>query len=277
MVADRLEASGHRFDVIYSTAPGELTGIACECCHKVCRTLVVCGGDGAIHETVNGIVQADADPVFSFIPTGTGNDFKKVTHLPDGWQAATDYLIDRLAREQPPRRIDLGRCNDQIFVNGCGMGFDAQVNQIASGFTKLHGNAVYGIALIKRLLLGIDNTRMRIRVDDEVFESNVALIAANNGSHTGGMFFIAPQASVQDGLLEVIIANDLTRMSVLRLAPHVIRGTHLGRRHVRSLRCRKLSIETDKPVPAQIDGEMMKGEQTTLNIEVLPGRLRLLG
>ena len=101
----------------------------------------------------------------------------------------------------------------------------------------------------------------------------MTLVAAANGAYYGGAFHMAPQADVADGLLDVVIADALSRLGILGLVPHVLRGTHLGRPGVRMLRTRRLVLEAEAPLVVHADGEILARAATRLEIDVLPEAL----
>jgi len=184
------------------------------------------------------------------------------------WRAACDRIAAGARR-----RVDAGRCNGRYFANGIGAGFDAQVAMEANAIRWLGGNAVYGLALARTLLLRYATPEARITHDGGIHEGRVTMLAAANGNTYGGVFRIAPQADIADGLLELMIADALSRRGILGLIPHVLRGTHVGRPGVTLVRSRRIRIETAQPLAVHADGEVLDHAATRLDIDVLPHAL----
>src|SRR5690606_16786076 len=165
-----------------------------------------------------------------------------------------------------PRAIDLGWINDQPFVNGVGIGFDAEVaDRLGSAPTFLKGLAAYLYATL--LTLGPSLPRpVRIVVDgNEVYHGPALLVAAQNGPRTGGSFMYSPGAANDDQLLDIVFAEDLSLGGTLGLLPRVMRGTHLSHPKVKRFRGTTLDIEWQQPRLAHAEGESL-GEATHYHV-----------
>jgi diacylglycerol kinase (ATP) len=269
-----LDGSGLKFRASFSRAAGDIERQARRACEDGCRHVVVVGGDGTVHEAVNGILAAGTDAALGLIPLGTGNDFAKAIGLPMNWRAACDRVVESIGR--PPRRIDAARCNDFYFANGIGIGFDAMVTVASERLKWLPGSVAYVVALVEAMIKGIPRTRARIIVDDESLEQEMSLAVVCNGQYIGGVFHIAPRALNDDGLLQLVLAEGVNRRQVLRLAPQVIRGTHEGAPEARFIDGRRFVIETDLPLPVEADGEVRYRDSRRLEIEIMAGALPVL-
>jgi diacylglycerol kinase (ATP) len=238
-------------------------------------TLLVAGGDGSVHELVNGLLAAGAQTPFGVIPAGTGNDFAKAAEIPLDWETATRLLAERVASATPPRRVDAGRMNDRYFANGAGIGFDGTVNRIARSYRRPMGDLVYLLAVMRALADGVATPRMRISSDELLWDAPLTLASIANGRWVGGMFLIAPAADHADGELDLTIAGPVTRRRVLRLLPKLTQGTHVDEPEIRHWQVRQLDIEADAPVASHLDGEVQPLGRH-FSIEILPGALRLI-
>lgn len=268
-VLERLRRLGFAVEPKLTRAPGEAGALVRAALQRGADCVAVAGGDGTLNEALEGYVGVARDgQALAVVPLGTGNDFAKMLGHASDWARACD-AIGAGAR----RRVDAGVCNGRFFVNGIGAGFDAQVALEAQGVRWLRGNAVYGLALARTLLLRYATPRARLSHDAGVHEGEVTLVAAANGAYYGGAFHMAPQADVADGLLDVVIADALSRLGILGLVPHVLRGTHLGRPGVRMLRTRRLVLEAEAPLVVHADGEILARAATRLEIDVLPEAL----
>jgi len=256
-----------------SRAPGEISSLVAEALRSGADCVAVAGGDGTIHEAVNGYVGiAGEHQALGVIPAGTGNDFAKMLGLANDWRLACERIANG-----GRRRVDAGRCNGRVFANGIGAGFDAQVALEANGIEWLRGNAVYGLAVARTLLLRYATPNARIVHDGGAIEQPITMLAAANGTTYGGAFRLAPAADIADGLLDLMVAERLSRAGILGFLPHVLRGTHVGRRGVTMVRTRRVVVETDEPLAVHADGEIIDKAARRLEVQTLPGALLIAG
>jgi YegS/Rv2252/BmrU family lipid kinase len=270
-----LERSGCAVRASFSRAPGDIETQTREASLAGFRHVVVVGGDGTVHEAVNGLLACDGQAALGLIPLGSGNDFAKAVGLPRRWGAACDIVAECIASGRT-RSVDAGRCNDFYFANGVGIGLDAVVTQTSEKMKWLPGAVAYPVALIAVLVRGIPAARARIECDGVCRETDISMAVACNGAWIGGLFFIAPRARNDDGLLQVVVADALNRRQVLRLAPSVLKGTHEGIPEATFTDCRSLRIRLEPACPVEADGEIRYRAASELDIRILPGRLRLL-
>ena len=237
--------------------------------------IVVAGGDGSVHEAVNGIMRSKREARLGVIPTGTGNDFAKACGIPLKWEDATRLLADRITSASHWRCIDVGRLNDRYFANGVGIGFDAKVTKTARAIRWPIGQAVYLVALIRCLVDGVITPDMSITSDELSIDGPITLASISNGAWVGGMFYIAPTADNADGKLELVVAAPVTRTRVMTLLPKIIAGKHLSEPEVTLVSCQRVTIKAAHPVLSHLDGEVMP-PMRDFDIELLPAALDLL-
>lgn len=274
-IQQRFEAAGIVLDIVASRAVGDIEGQVADCIGAGARHIIVVGGDGSVHEAVNGIQRADAQVCLSVIPSGTGNDFAKACGISLDWQEATRSLLQRLCDGDVARTIDLGRMNQRYFANGVGIGFDARVTRVARSIHWPIGNLVYLAALLRCLYAGVASPQLEIRNNDLNFSGPVTLATVCNGPWVGGLFHIAPSAENADSQLDLLIAAPVSRRRILALLPRLMRGTHLAEPEVSHELVRSLTITASTPVESHVDGEVQPLQQH-FEFEILPGRLQLL-
>ncbi|HVC28253.1 MAG TPA: diacylglycerol kinase family protein [Gammaproteobacteria bacterium] len=255
----------------YSDSPGGVTRLVKQQLHVQPEMLIVAGGDGSVHEAVNGWMQAGGGVPLAVIPIGTGNDFSKMLAAGPDWRAACQSIANRKTRE-----VDVGRCNDFYFANSLGIGFDAQVAQTANRMQWLRGNLVYGIAVVDTLLFRHRTPMVHLQNKIGTLDTAITLIAVSNGCCEGGAFQLAPHAKIDDGLFDVIVAQGLSRLGILALVPQVLRGKHLGRPGIVDFKTDKLLIESEAGLPVHADGEIRYTNAKRLDIEILPQRLTVV-
>jgi len=266
-IARYLSQHGFECEARITNDRGHATELAREAAQNGADCVAIAGGDGSVFEVVNGLMQAGGKMPLAVLPVGTGNDFSKMFDSPT-WTQVCDKLV-----AGHTRNIDIGLCNGVYFANGIGAGFDAKVARMANGIRWLRGNAVYGVALLRTLAFHHDNPEVRITTDTDSFTHRMTMLAAANGRVYGGSFRIAPKAELDDGLIDVVFAENFSRGQILKLVPRVLRGTHLDLAGVHFLRTRQLTIEADRPLPVHADGEILQHGTEKLSISVLPGAL----
>lgn len=274
-IEDLLGQAGVKFETHLSGDVGDLERQVHEAVGRGADRIIVAGGDGSVHEAVNGIMAADGTARLGVIPTGTGNDFAKASEIPLDWEHATTLLGERIAAGAHWRRIDIGRMNDRYFANGVGIGFDAKVTKVARSYRWPIGDVVYLLALFRCIVDGVITPDMTITSDEMTRSGPTTLVNVSNGAWVGGMFYIAPMADNSDGRLELLVADPVSRFRTLGLLPKILSGTHVGENEVSHVSISRVLIEAAAPVPSHLDGEVMP-PMTRFEIELLPAALDLL-
>ena len=266
-----LEELGLPVQIQNSSGPGDVRRKVQAAMATRPKVLVVAGGDGTVHEAVNGWMDAGGGAPLAVVPVGTGNDFVKMLAVSHDWREACWRAV-----RGDTRRVDVVKCNDYHFANSLGIGFDAQVALEANGIQWIRGNAVYGLALAKILLLHHSRPQVRVSHDGEALDTDITLLTINNGRVEGGAFVMAPEAEIDDGMLDVVLAKGMGRVGILQLLPQVLKGKHMAHPKVVQFRTQKLTVESDVPLPIHADGELTYTGATKLEIEVLPRALQVV-
>lgn len=270
-----LTEGGVDFEEIQSAAVGDIEYKVFAAASAGAARIIVAGGDGSVHEAVNGILRSASQTALAVIPVGTGNDFAKACSIPLHWEEATRGLVDRIGGNVPCRYIDAGRMNDRYFANGAGIGFDAKINHIARSNRLPLGDLVYLIAVFQGVWDGVLTPDIRMHFDTSDYQGPVTLVEICNGASVGGMFHIAPMAKNDDGMLDLVFVKPVGRLRVFALLPRLIRGTHLSAPEVSCETVRSLSLVSAEPVPSHLDGEVQP-LQSEFRIELLERALAIL-
>ncbi len=276
-IARKAAAAGLVGDAVFSERPGQLGELAREQVAKGAELLVVVGGDGSVNEVANGLaVQAEA-PAIAVLPRGTGWDFVRTFGIPhDVTEAA------RVAVRGTTRAIDLGRVtyrgwedeeHEAFFANVASAGMSGAIAQRANTTTKTLGGKVSYLWATLAVFSGWSAVETRITVGEDARQGRMFDVVVANGRFFGGGMKICPEAEPDDGLLDVLTIGDVTRRDLLTTMPRIYRGTHLPHPKGELLRAATVTIETDDPVPLQLDGE--QPGTTPARFDVLPGRLLL--
>ena len=238
------------------------------------RGVVAVGGDGTITEAASGILATGRTVPFGIVPAGSGNDYAYVTlGLPHDPLQALEIALDA-----PTRAMDAGQVNERYFANSLSVGIDANMAAAAEKLKRvplLRGQALYWASALQELLLHYNRCpRLRILCDGEAQDSrDFAVAAVSIGPSYGGGFQINPGADPRDGYFELcaIWKPSLTR--ALRLLPLVEKGKHLDQPEVTQRKVRHVTLEGERPIFAQLDGEVITAQR--FDVQILPGALQV--
>lgn len=261
--------------VVQSESVGNLETKVFDAASSGTQRILVAGGDGSIHEVVNGILRSGLPVELGVIPIGTGNDFAKACSIPIDWQSAVTELAGRLRSDTPARSIDAGRMNDRYFANGAGIGFDAKVTAIARDIQWRIGDLVYLAAVFKAIIDGVKTPHVTMRFSGQTVEGPITLANVSNGPWVGGMFHIAPMASNDDGELDLVYAGAVSRLRIIALLPKLLRGSHIEQPDITHSRVTRCEVTSVSPIASHLDGEVQP-MQMNFEIEILKGALRLM-
>ncbi len=274
-IAALLDSLALNHVVVQSESVGNLETRVFDAVSAGAKKIMVAGGDGIIHEVVNGILRSGRPADLGVIPIGTGNDFAKACSIPVDWEEAATELAVRMRSNTPARPIDAGRMNDRYFANGAGIGFDAKVNRIARDIRWRIGDLVYLAAVFKGIVDGVITPRVTMKFSGQTVEGPITFANISNGAWVGGMFHIAPMARNDDGELDLVIAGPVSRLRIMVLLPKLMQGTHIDQPEITHSRITRCEISATAPVPSHLDGEVQP-LQTEFEIEILKGALSLL-
>ena len=262
-----LEARGVDFVISETQHPGHATGLAKEAVEQGFDVIVAVGGDGTLRETALSVIHTDR--ILGLLPCGTGNDYARAAKIPTELEPALDILLNG-----QDRVVDAGQANDQIFFNIAGFGFDVDVLDYTEQFKPKcrKGETAYRLGCLKAVL-GLKLRRTTITFPDGTSEQNVLLAAAGVGTHFGGGMNVLPESDMSDGLLDVCIAHDVTRLKLLKLLPKFIKGRHLSLPVITYRKAAEVTFSCDPVSRIEVDGERMDG--TPVTFKVLPGAITL--
>jgi diacylglycerol kinase (ATP) len=268
-------SNGIDVSIIESSALGDLERQVFEYANGSGEPFIVAGGDGSVHEAVNGLLRAQGKNAFGLVPIGTGNDFAKACTIPLDWRSAVGLLAGRMKDGVAPRCVDAGLMNDRYFANGVGIGFDAKINRIARKYRWPIGDLVYLVAVLEGLWDGVITPNVLMRYADQEYRGRITLANVSNGAWVGGMFYIAPMAENDDGRLDLVYAEPVSRPRILRLLPALIKGSHIDEPDVHVHGVDAFELIADEPIPCHLDGEVQP-LQTEFRVRLLKAALNVL-
>ena len=245
-------------------------------------TLVIAvGGDGTVHEVINGLMQVPTEtrPRLGIVPLGSGNDFAQSIGI-IGSPAET---LKKIYTGQPKQIdvgvFDLGKGKREYFNNTFGMGFDATVTIRTHRIKLLRGFLMYLLAVLQTITLNHEAPMMHITTDLESWDEETIMMVICNGPREGGGFIVAPGSDSSDGVLNYASVCHVSRLMMLRLIPEVMNGTHGRFKQVRLGKLHRMQINADKPVTIHADGEVIAGFGTdvrNVTVEVVPSAVEIM-
>ena len=256
---------------------GQATEFARQAARDGLDVALVSGGDGTVCEAVNGLVGSRT--ALGVLPTGTGNVWAKELGLPVFTLTNPNRLLvaAHLLREATTRTIDVGRANDRYFLLFAGLGLDATVARDMEPRER----ATKQLGLLPYLVAGVMvafefyGVRTTVVVDGKkVIRGRSLFILISNAQLYGGVLRIAPDARLDDGLLDVVIFNGVGPEYTLRHFFSVLGGRHLRDPSVKFLRAKRVMVDCAQPWPVQIDGDPLG--TTPMTFQVVPRALRVL-
>lgn len=254
IVQTLLQAKGIRYQLFESPWPAQLAGIS---------EAWIIGGDGTLNYFINQY--RDINIPLAIIPGGTGDDF--AWHLYG--DRSLESLVEYLCTAAPPTPIDAGACNETFFLNSVGIGFDGEVLKSMSAIRSLGGHLGYLWVVIKQIFR-FSEISFAITVADRRSQSRYLLVNIANAPRTGGGFMISPLADGKDGTLHLMTCSALSVWKRLRYLPVIEKGKHLSLPFIEHRQLQAVSIETDRPCFAQLDGELIEAQR--YEIRIYPGR-----
>jgi YegS/Rv2252/BmrU family lipid kinase len=264
-VRAELERLGADFRVI-ETSSGEHAKKEARAAGEAGAITVAVGGDGLVGTLAGAICGTDAS--LAIIPAGRGNDFARVLDIPTDPAAAA-----RLAVEGEERLLDVGEVDGKSFVGIASVGFDSDANRIANEAKLIRGNLVYAYAAL-RALVSWKPARFEVVVDGERHELTGYSVAVANSKAYGGGMFVAPQAELDDGQLDVILTADTSKLRSLRSLPKAFKGTHIDEPFVSCLKGAVVEVSADRPFTMYADGDPLADLPAT--VRVVPRALRVI-
>jgi YegS/Rv2252/BmrU family lipid kinase len=267
LAQDILGAHGVDAVVRPTTKAGDAQAFARDAVTRGCDLVVAWGGDGTINEAASALLHTKVP--LGIVPAGSGNGLASDLLIPFDARAAL-----RIAASGRTMSIDAGRVDDCVFFNIAGIGIDAV---IAARFNQrgMRQRGLLGyLQLSSAELLRYRSLHYAVQLDDQQLEHHAMLIAFANGRQYGNRLFIAPGARLDDGLLEVVIVDRLSLLSIAWRIPSLFRGTLRTGGGVTMRAARWARVQADDAIPFHVDGEPRLGGRELI-VQTLPGALNV--
>ncbi|MGH2427809.1 MAG: diacylglycerol/lipid kinase family protein [Candidatus Limnocylindria bacterium] len=270
--------------ICITRAPGDAVSLAEVAVREGWERVVAAGGDGTVQEVANGLLDAVAAsasakgvaerPSLGLLPMGNGNDLARSLGLPGRLDAAWAVAVG-----EDTAALDLGLAvgaggSSRYLVSAGGLGFDAQVaTAMARRRSWQRGRAGYLLTTLDELRR-FRNRRVSLKLDDGVAERrSVLFLAITNGAFYGGGMRVCPDARTDDGVLDLCIVGDISRLAALQQIPNLYRGTHVRHPAIEIRVAHRVQVDGDPQTLVHLDGEPFGA--LPLSVEVVPGALRV--
>ncbi len=262
IISSLLQRLGVRFDFQYTEGVGHAIELAKDASSKGYQHVVAVGGDGTINEVANGIMASKntKDTSMGIISTGTGSDFIRSAGIPHDYVKACSCLSTG-----HPKPVDIGIVEyhknnipmQRYFINTAGIGFDAAViASVEKSSKKLGGTFPFVLGLL-RTIITYKNKPVTITTGNTQETKSVVSVMVANGNYAGGGMKFAPEAKLDDGLLDMLIISDMGKFELLRTFPRVYKGTHITHPKVKLIRTDNVRVDSVDKLPVYADGELL--------------------
>jgi YegS/Rv2252/BmrU family lipid kinase len=221
------------------------------------EVVVALGGDGLVGKLAGALSDTAA---LGVVPAGRGNDFARALGIPEDVPGATRVLLDGVRKA-----LDLGEANGNPFACIASLGYDSDANRIANEAKLVRGNMVYAYAAV-RALLAWKPARFTVRLDGREHRFEGYTVAAANTGYYGGGMHMAPGADPSDGLLDVIMVEQISKLKFVANLPKVFKGTHVDEPTISVHRAREVEITADRPFDVYADGDPLTTLPATVRL-----------
>jgi diacylglycerol kinase (ATP) len=267
-VEEILRGYGARVDCEPSTSAADLVRIAAESSRGGYDRVVVCGGDGTLNLAVREFDLAKG--TLALVPTGSGDDFAKVTGIPRDIQRACEVVVRGAVRE-----FDVATANGLRYLGVAGLGFDSEVADFANRNVRfLRGSAVYLYAIL-RVLPRFTPRPVEIRTElGGARQEEIMFAAIGNTRQYGGGIRITPDAQPDDGLLDLCVVHRTTRVELLKTLPKAYTGAHVNSPFVEMRRGKEFHFASEIAMAVYADGEPLT--RTPVSFALAEGKLKVM-
>lgn len=271
----RIEAALPGATILQTTRAGEAGEIAHRAANEGAEIVIAAGGDGTLGEVLNGVFGSGAR--LGVLPLGTGNDFARCLGIGTDLERALQVVKSGEFRVVDVGKVEIDGQN-RYFLNVAGAGFDSRVAARINGhrpkiLAKLGGTSAYLVACLAEMRR-FPLSRIRLELNGERVESRAVLCAFANASSYGGGMIVAPDADLSDGLFEICLIKDLSRLHFLWAFPQVFAGKHVHHPRVEMFQSARVRLESEPKLPVLVDGEIVG--MTPAIFEIVPRAVAVL-
>lgn len=246
----KLEIAGYEASCHATTCAGDATEAARIAVERQYDVVIAAGGDGTIHEVVNGLAEQDYRPKLGIIPTGTTNDFARALQIPRDIGNAVDIITKG---DLIP--VDIGRINEKYFINIAGGGRITELTyEVPSKLKTMLGQLAYYLKGME-MIPSIKASDVRIEYDGKLFEGEAMMFLVGLTNSIGGFEKLAPDSSINDGLFSLLILKKVNLAEFIRISTLAIRGEHVNDSNVIYTQANRIKVYSPEKVQVNLDGE----------------------
>lgn len=249
-IQEVMEKNNCTYEIKKTEKVGDAEVFAQEAKNKDYSTIVSVGGDGTLHEVVNGMLGGVKK--LGVVPTGTGNDFARSLGIPMDIKQSIEVLVKRNFI-----KADIGRLNGNCFVNFCSIGLDALIAEEANKIKKYFSSTYAYIIGVVKGLARFKSIKVELVIDGKKYEEEIMLAAICNGAYYGGGMKIAPDAEIDDGLFDICVVRKMSKLKLLFLFPSIFTGKHVSYDEVKMYRGKDVQVLSKDKFNVNADGEIV--------------------
>ncbi len=229
------------------------------------------GGDGTVNEVISGIVERKLKVPLAILAAGTVNDFSTHLKIPRSVERFVDMICNMKTID-----VDIGKVNDHYFANVVAGGMFSDIGfQVSKGDKERFGPLAYYASGLRQLPEQLNTSlRLRVKTDQEEFEEEARLFMITNTSQVGGFKSIAPHANIQDGQVDLLIIRKCTPLDMIAIFKDYTLSAHKHNPYIRYIQAKTVTVECDKDIVYDIDGE--EGNKFPIHVKVEKKALRVI-
>ncbi|WP_213525947.1 diacylglycerol kinase [Paenibacillus sp. J31TS4] len=268
-VLQRLERGGLETSTHATSGEGDATLAAAEAVKRGFDIVIAAGGDGTLYEVINGLAEKKHRPMLGLLPLGTTNDFARALNIPRRWEDAVDLII-----RQHTRPIDVGKMNNKYFINIAGGGSLTELTyEVPSKLKTVLGQMAYYMKGLEKLPR-LRPIHLKLRADNLEIDEEVMIFLIANSNSVAGFEKLAPEASLNDGKLDLFILRKCNLVDLIRIVSLAMRGEHLSDPLLIHTATSHIEVSSPDYVQLNLDGEL--GGTLPATFSVLPDHLHIL-
>lgn len=276
-------ALGGRFEVelCQTSAGGEGVRLAREAGERSCDAVLAVGGDGTVHEVVNGLMALpqDARPPLGIIPAGSGNDVAYALGIDKDLQRLAELVERAQTRSVDVASVRSGAGRFAFAINNVGLLLEGVINHLSHSYHWPRGSGLYVRAMLRTLLRPIPAAELSLLVDGVEQRRQAILLSIANGPRSGGKFLLMPEADPCDGRLNYVAAAPVGRLQLLGKAARALQGRELHDAWIERGEFSQMRIRSNIPLAAHVDGEpwlAIEEQCREMEIAVIPGAMKAI-
>lgn len=267
LIEDICKKNDVEYEMVFTSMPNDAINLSKDGINRGFSRIIAVGGDGTLNEVINGVAETDAS--FGIIPGGSGNDFiRSLAEKRELEQIIYDNIFGNI------KPIDIARCNDRYFINVASIGFDSDVVLATKETKKIFSGSTAYIAAVLKTILTYKGKRIKVDIDGNSFEENTLLVAVANGKYYGGGIKPAPDAEIDDGILDICFIRNVPKPKIIALFPKFIKGNHEDIKEVSMYRGKKIRLTCPDYMPTNVDGEIFLN--TEVEFEIIPKGINVI-